>query len=341
MGALETTVDDVARESGFSGVVRVDLPGGRGLERAYGLADRRHGLQMTTDTRLAIASGSKAFTALVVMSLIDDGLLQLSTKARAVLGEDLPLIDDAVTVEHLLSHRSGIGDYLDEDADDLPEYPMGVPVHELASTEQYLPLLAGHPAKFPAGERFCYCNGGFVVLALIAERVAGRPFADLARERVFAPAGLSDTAYLRSDDLPGRAAVGYTLVDNDWRTNVFHLPVTGNGDGGAYSTTADVRRFWVALFGGEILSKRTIANLVTSCGPAPSGAGFGRYGLGFWLHDSGAAVAIEGCDAGVSFRSVHDPVSGRTHTVIGNTTDGAWPLCRALNAVLADEHPRP
>ena len=58
--------------------------------------------------RFAIASGSKGLTALAVVCLIEDGLLELSTAARSVLGQDLPLIDDGVTVEHLLSHRSGI-----------------------------------------------------------------------------------------------------------------------------------------------------------------------------------------------------------------------------------------
>ena len=65
-------------------------------------------------------------------------MLELSTTARSVLGGDLPLIDDGVTVEHLLAHRSGIGDYLDESAEpDINDYLMPVPVHELATTEQY------------------------------------------------------------------------------------------------------------------------------------------------------------------------------------------------------------
>jgi hypothetical protein len=60
-----------------------------------------------------------------------------------------------------------------------------------------------------------------------------------------------------------------------------------------------------------------------------------RYGLGFWLHESGDAVVLEGYDAGVSFRSVHDSVSRLTHTVIANTSEGAWPLTKALEAHLA------
>ena len=73
-------------------------------------------------------------------------------------------------------------------------------------------VLDGHPAKFPAGERFCYCNGGYVILALIAERVSGAAFHQLVRERVCIPAGMTDTEFLRSDELPGRTALGYLPI---------------------------------------------------------------------------------------------------------------------------------
>ena len=92
---------------------RVDRPGDEPFVRAYGAADRRHGTPNTVETRFAIASGTKGLTALTIVSLIEDGTLEPSTRARSILGSDLPLIDDGVTVEHLLAHRSGIGDYLD------------------------------------------------------------------------------------------------------------------------------------------------------------------------------------------------------------------------------------
>ena len=82
------------------------------------------------------------------------------------------------------------------------------------------------------------------MLALIAERVAATPFHDLVRDVVCMPAGMDDTAFLRSDELPGRAALGYIQVDGGWRTNVFHLPVRGSGDGGIYTTATDVAAFW-------------------------------------------------------------------------------------------------
>lgn len=311
-------------------MVRIDRGDGIELAKAYGLAHRGLEVPNRLDTQFAIASGTKGLTALAVVTLIEAGVLELKTAARSVLGPDLPLIGDDVTVEHLLSHRSGIGDYLDEEEDhDLADYLMPVPVHELATSEEYLAVLGGHPPKFKPGERFAYCNGGYVVLALIAERTSGMPFHELVRERVCEPAGMKDTEFLRSDELPGRAALGYLEVDGVVRTNVFHLPVRGSGDGGIYSTVADFTSFWHALFVGRIVSTDWVAELLR---PRSDVSGeSARYGLGFWLDESSDAVMLVGSDAGVSFRSVHDPSRDLAHTVISNSTGGAWPVTRLLD----------
>ncbi len=331
---LGQAVDAVADANGFSGVVRVDRGDEVELAVAYGLAHRGYEISNTVDTRFAIASGTKGLTAVAVASLIEDGSLDLSTTARSVLGEDLPLVGDDVTIEHLLSHRSGIGDYLDEEADhDVADFLMPVPVHELATTERYLAVLDGHGTKFPPDERFAYNNGGYVVLALIAERTSGVPFHELVRQRVCEPAGMDDSEFLRSDELPGRAALGYLTIDGVSRTNVFHLPVRGSGDGGIYSTVADVSSFWSALFAGQIVSADWVAEMVRARSDVSRVSR--RYGLGFWLDESSDVVMLEGCDAGVSFRSVHDPGRRITHTVISNTADGAWPITRLLDEWLS------
>jgi CubicO group peptidase (beta-lactamase class C family) len=158
----------IATEEALSGVVRLDLDDEIAAEVAFGQSHRGLGVEMTTDAQLAIASGNKAFTALVVMSLVEQGDLALDSRVRSILGDDLPLVDDRVTVEHLLAHRSGIGDYLDEDVVEDPDaYLMPVPVHQLVTTDDYIPILDGHPAKFTPGERFAYCNSGYVILAMI------------------------------------------------------------------------------------------------------------------------------------------------------------------------------
>jgi CubicO group peptidase (beta-lactamase class C family) len=329
MESLQDAVDAAAEQSGFTGVVRVDGRGGVQLCSPYGLADRAHQLPNTVETQFALASGGKTLTALAVMSLVERGTLTLGTTARSMLGDDLPLIADDVTVEYLLAHRSGIGDYLDEDAvDDVRSYVLHVPVHELATTEQFVTVLDGHDTVFPAGEGFAYNNAGYVVLALLAERATGVAFHDLVRTLVYEPAGMIDTEFLRSDELPGRAALGYLSVDG-LRTNVFHLPVRGNGDGGIYSTAADLGAFWDALFAGRIVSSRSLAEMLRPRSDWPEESR--RYGLGFHLDATGDGVWLEGHDAGVSFASVYEPTSSITYTVISNWSEGAWPIVRLLD----------
>ena len=333
--ALKTSLNDVADETGFSGVVRVSRGEELLYERASGLADRAHEVANTVETRFGIASGSKGFTALVVMSLVNDGTLGLDTSVRSVLGDDLELIDPEVTVGQLLSHTSGIGDYLDESSGwEVDDYVLPIPVHQLASTADYLSVLRGYPAKFSPGERFEYCNGGFVVLALVAERASHSSFYELTARRVFQPAGMRATGYLRSDQLPGSAAIGYLPIEDGWRTNHFHLPIRGSGDGGCYSTLGDLSRLWQALFAGRILPRPVVDEMVRPHNDAREDDL--RYGLGFWLRADRDTVMLEGMDAGVSFRSAYDPASQVLYTVMSNSASGAWPLVKALDRSLID-----
>ena len=94
---------------------------------------------------------------------------------------------------------------------------------------------------------------------------------------------MSDTDFLRSDELPGRTALGYVPIDGTWRTNVFHLPVRGTGDGGIYSTVADLRRLWTAMFAGRIVGADTVADLVSRAATSLGRAGATASGSG-WRH---------------------------------------------------------
>jgi len=331
MPDLADTIESVATETDFSGVVRVD----RGRDvlalEAFGFADRAHGVPNTIETVFGIASGAKSFTAMTIMSLVEDGTLSLGSRVREWLGADLSLIDERVTVEHLLSHRSGIGDYLDEEAmGSIDDYVMPVPVHELASTQAYLAALEGHPAVFEPGERFAYCNGGYVVLAIVAERASGIEFPELVESRVCRPADLERTAFIRSDELDGDTAVGY-LHSMGLRTNVLHLPVRGSGDGGIFTTVGDVHRLWSAFRSGRIVSEEVVEVMTTPHDGRPDASS--NYGLGIWLRPASSALVFEGYDAGVSFRSTTWTDQDTVATVISNTSEGAWTMARSLGAL--------
>lgn len=333
MTGFTRSVQRVASETGFSGLVRIDHGHETELSEAFGWAHRGFQVPNRVDTQFAIASGGKGFTALAVVSLIVDGALSLDTTARSVLGDDLPLVADDLTVGHLFAHRSGIGDYLDEGNGDLDsnDYVLATPLHELARTEAFIIEVEGHRSKFAAGERFSYCNGGYIVLAVIAERVGGLAYHDLVTERVLVPAGLADTAFLRSDEPSGRMALGY-LHPEGLRTNVLHLPVRGNGDGGIYASISDMHLFWNAFSDGLIVPEEWVGEMTRPHSEVPEEEA--RYGLGFWLAETGPTVKLVGGDAGVSFYSAHDPVTRSTLSVVSNVTNGAWPMVNHLQHVV-------
>jgi CubicO group peptidase (beta-lactamase class C family) len=331
-GSWQDELESLADEGGFSGVVAVSRDGDRLVSFARGLADRANGRPITLGTRFGLASVAKGLTALTVASLVESGEMTFETTLRRLRSDVLPLVDPGVTIEHLLAHTSGVGDYFDEETlGDTDEYVLTIPVHRLATPEDYIAAIDGFPQRTPPGERFAYNNGGYVMLAVAIEAATGRSYHDLVKERVLDPAGMADTAFVRSDDLPADAALGYL---EDGRTNILHLPVRGVGDGGVYSTVADLETLWAALFAGRIVTLPMVERLIEPRGDDPDEGR--RYGMGFWLRPERTIVMLEGMDAGVSCRTACDRTSGLTYTVISNTSSGAWPLVAWLDERFPD-----
>lgn len=308
----------VATENGFTGAVRLETDDGVIYEGAFGLADRAHGVPNTPQTRFAIASGSKTFLALAVLSLVADGTMSLDDPARRWLGDDLPQVDDAVTLRLLLTHTSGVGEYLDDDSEK-DEYLTPGGMQDYNCAEDFLPLL-DQPMMFAPGTDFEYSNAGYVLLGVLAERASGVRFQQLIRDRVFAPAGLQGTDFLRSDALPGDVAIGY-LYPEGLRSNIFHLPIEGAPDGGAYISLPDCHRFWRALDSGAIVPDALVREMTT---PPDGRDPDDDYGFGLWLPRPGA-WQLNGEDSGVSFWSEYLPAARVSFTSVANLGDNAWP----------------
>ena len=202
-------------------------------------------------------------------------------------------------------------------------------MHTLTTAEAFLPMLEGHPQKFAPGERFAYCNGGYMVLAVLLERATGSTYHDVVRRLVFEPAGLERTGFLPLNELPADAALGYLSNEGDLM-NTLHLPVLGNGDGGAFTTADDLHRFWLALLDGRIVSRETVDEMTRPRHDVPEENM--RYGMGFWIHRTHPALILEGYDAGASFRSTHIVDARTTVSVLGNSSQGAWPVIVSARA---------
>ena len=258
-------------------------------------------------------------------------MLALDTPVRSILGDALSSVDAAVTIEHLLGHTSGIGDYLDEEAPgDIDDYLLTASAHTLGGPFDYLDLMNANPPVSRPGERFAYNNSGFVILSMVIEQLTGS-FHDEVVARVLDRCGMEHSGFFRSDELPANTALGYL---EDGRTNIFHLPVIAAGDGGIYLCAADVSRFWEGLMTGKIVSEAIVNRMTTV---ASKGHVNGAYGLGFWLSPDGAIVWLEGMDPGVSFTSAYHLESGAHYVVLSNTSRGVWPIARQLESRICEE----
>ena len=250
---LETYASELSQTADFSGVILLAREGEIEFQGAYGLADRQTGRANTVDTKFSLASVPKMFTAVSILQLVDAGALSLDD----TIGTHLPdypnrAAAERVTVEHLLMHTSGVGNYweamgkLDDDGLDT-----------LDSHRDYLPLFADIPLEHEPGTAFSYSNGGYVVLGLIIEAVTGTTYYDHVQRAIFDRAGMQDTGYfLPEKPVPDRAKSYMRSVERpgSWDDMAARAEPRGSAAGGGYSTAGDLLRFATALTQHRLLS---------------------------------------------------------------------------------------
>jgi len=331
MTNLAQTLDASIEQNTFSGVVYVRQNGQVVYERAAGWADRSNRRENTSDTRFGIASGTKFFTALAIGKLIEAGKLQFATRVAECVPWSFPRYSKEITIRQLLTHTSGIPDYYDEEKiDDFDNFTVAIPWSELRGPKDYLAVFPDEEMKFAPGARFSYSNGGYILLGVVIEEIAGMPYRDFVTQEIFAPAGMTRSGYFAMNKLPENTAFGYVEEEGEeWRTNIYNLPIIGASDGGAFTTVHDLARLWDAFWGYEILSQAMVEIYTHPYSKVESEGPHKHYGHGIWIHESedrGRETYITGCDAGVSMKSGLMHATDTLVTVLSNTTEGAWPV---------------
>ncbi len=318
MKDLIDRIEQVASETEFSGVVSIFRDASTVFSKAFGYRDVKNKLRNTTSTIFGIASGTKVFTALGIGVLVDQGLISLGTTIGEINPEYTGFIDEHATIQHLLTHISGIYDYYDEEIEqDYEHFSVAIPWSELETPSDYYPLFKGKAMKFRPGERYSYSNGGYVFLGMLIEKLTGGLYRDFVREHVLQVANMHRSGFYAFNDLPENTANGY--LEDRKTTNIYGLPLRGGGDGGMYTTTDDLRAFWDSLFRNRILSEElTTTYLKTYCKfDATRG-----YGCGIYKRLDDSMFWIVGGDAGVGFDSRYVVQEKLTINILSNITNG-------------------
>jgi CubicO group peptidase (beta-lactamase class C family) len=238
------------------------------LARGYGMADLEAHVPADARTNYRLASVTKAFTAMAILTHVRDGRLSLDDEVRAILPE-LPAYTSGVKVRHLLTHSSGMPAYEDLMLDSETEQ-----VHD---RDMFRLLARTDTMYFKPDTRYRYSNTGYSLLALIVERKSGMTFSDFLARRIFEPLGMTGTvAHTDGVTTVARRAYGYSQRGGEWRRTDQSTTSAVLGDGGVYSSVTDLLKWDRAL--------RTSA-FARPDGPAfPDGAGH-SYAFG-WFHDT-------------------------------------------------------
>ena len=246
----------------------------------YGRIDGAEKDPLTAASRFRIGSITKMFTAAMVLQLVEEGKLKLTD----TLDTFYPQVPNArtIAVAHLLAHRSGVPN-VRRDGQNVNTLPMG--------KDEMLALIVKAKPDFEPGAQFRYSNSGYLLLGLILEKVTGKPYGELLRDRITSKVGLKDT-YLATGaiDVKKNEALTYLRLGADWRPVPETHPSILFSAGGVVSTPGDLATFAQALFDGKVVSKESLDRMRTTRDGEEMGMGMEKYsyaGKTFYGHAGG------------------------------------------------------
>ncbi len=297
------------------------------FRRGYGVTDLRTLQKIDERTNFRLASFTKQFTAACIMLLAHDGKLSYDDHLTHFFPE-FPAYGNSITVRNLLNHTSGLKDYEDLLSQ---QYP-GMPEEKIPQILDagVLKLLEQQTTvKFPAGTKWEYSNSGYAVLAMIVEKVSGKPFAEFLQERIFTPLQMTNTlAYERGKNEVPHRAYGHTKEEDGWHQTDQSPTSAVLGDGGIYSSLDDLAKWDRALRLHALLSEAEMQPALTPVQPterpakSPEGSTL-SYGFGWFLdpYQGHRRMSHDGETLGFRTTIQRFPDDQLTIIILGNRAD--------------------
>lgn len=323
----------------FSGVVLVAKDGETLFEQAYGLANQETQIPNQIDTRFSFASVGKMFTAVAVAQLVEKGKLAYTDPISRYLPQYPAAVARQVTIEQLLTHRSGIPDFF-------ADWARFQEVKASTNPQRdYLPLFMNEPLDFTPGERFAYSNSNYLLLGAIIEQVSGLTYETYLQTHIFAPADMTATSLAAAGIAERLLAQPYTeldadlqLVDGPRQLATTFQGAVGSAAGGGYTTVGDLLRFDQALRAHQLLSADATAALLTARVDYER-PGY-RYAYGFIVREQGGEhfVGHSGGSHGVDAQFEMDRSHGYTVILLANYEQVAEPILLHIQQLLHAVH---
>jgi len=223
----------------------------------YGLANVELSVPVKPEMVFHIGSVAKAFAATAVMMLVEEGKVALDDKISKYLPE-APAAWNEVTIRRLLTHTSGIRDYFGENGDVMFD------LHQDFTEDELIGKFAAQSMKFQPGEKWSYCNAGYIILSVVIHRVTGKFWFDFVKERIFDPLNMTSTRLHSFDDIIPNRVSGYTLVQSQLKNDPWMAPSWNTtADGSLSSNVFDMAKWDAALYTEKLIKRSSLEQMWT------------------------------------------------------------------------------
>lgn len=327
---------ELEKQNLFSGTVLITKGGLKKFHNAYGYASRQWKIKNKPTTRFDTASITKLFTSIAILQLIQQCKLTFETRVIELLKLEGTAISNSVTVFHLLTHTSGIGDDVEEeDGEDYANLWKSKPNYSVTTTSDFLPQFVHKPPNFPPGQGCRYCNCSFILLGLIIEKITGLPYRDYIDRYIFQKAGLHHSGFYSMEIVNENIAEGVDPIYAEngevkaWKKNIYSFPPIGSPDGGAIVSAEDLDIFLRSVQKNKLLSPELTELFLTPkviYKESPDWTTMFGFGLKFYLNKKNEIVCYqkEGINAGVSAIMRYFPDWDIHVVLLSNMSGGVW-----------------
>ena len=247
----------------FNGSVLVAKNGKIIYQKNAGFADMEHKVPVMTNTRFELASISKTFTAILILQLVEKGKIKLDAKVSDYIPEFTRNDSGQITVHHLLSHTSGIQDFVGLNCD-----------FASWTEKEFLAGLQKTAINFKPGAQFQYASSTYILLRFIIEKVTGKTYEANLREHILTVAGMTNSGIIHNHDILADRALGYINNEGNYQNA---LPIANHeifiGASSIYSTAQDLLKLDQALYTEKLLAQKEKELMFTIVQP-PYGYGW-------------------------------------------------------------------
>ena len=272
--SIDRLMNALYQNGQFNGTILVKKSGNIIYERAFGLANREWGIKNTLDSKFLIGSVSKAYTALMVLILADEGLIDLDATINAYLPRYEGPGKNRATIHQMLTHSSGIPNH-----GAIPDLSKKR-VRWMYDSDQYLELVRETALKFEPGTGFEYSGIAYNLLAIICEKVSGKSFKELLKQRIFVPLHMAGSSLNSNLDLDSKRANGYEYhLLEGYKLPSYISMDHCKGSGGILSTVGDMAKFNHECFDAQTLTAKSLYKKMFT----PHVKDWQYYGYGWWI----------------------------------------------------------